>query len=251
MEVTSLHLLMAVASAFLVGFAKAGMPGLGVLLVPLMAAAVGPGEAPGVLLPVLLLGDVIAVWRYRRHVNWGVALRLLPWVLPGVYVGGTVLARLRESGQGGAIASILGVMVLALVLFRVVSGYLGTWFEEKLPHTWWFSLVMGLLAGFATGLAHMAGPVMTIYFLSRNLKKHAFMGSAAVFFLIVNASKLPLYIPQGTLSQEHFAMGLKVIAAVPVGALLGILLFNVIPQRLFNRVVLILAAVAGVRLLLG
>ena len=67
--------------------------------------------------------------------------------------------------------------------------------------------------------------------------------------MIVNLSKIPIYIPQGNITYEQFLFGLKVIPAVPVGAVLGILLFKYIPQRLFNRIVLFFAAAAAARLI--
>ncbi|MHC4713525.1 MAG: sulfite exporter TauE/SafE family protein [Planctomycetota bacterium] len=249
MEVDSTHLLMALASAFLVGFSKTGTPGLGVLLVPLMAAAVGPTQSAGVLLPALILADIFAVARYRAHTQWRIILRLLPWVLAGMLVGSTFLQKLTESEQGGQMGLVLGVMVIVLVGFQAIRDRLGPYFEEKMPHTWWFSMTMGLLAGFATGLAHLAGPVMAVYFLSMNLKKHAFMGSAAVFFMIVNVSKIPLYIPQGNITWPQFVFGLKVAAAVPVSAVLGMIVFKYIPQKLFNRIVLVLAGIAALNLI--
>ncbi len=225
------------------------MPGLGVLLVPLMAAAVGATKSAGVLLPVLILGDIFAVARYRAHIQWRIVLRLLPWVLIGIFVGSELLRRLSVSDESGPMVLVLGVMVLVLVTFQAIKDRLGPYFEEKMPHAWWFSMTMGLLAGFATGLAHLAGPVMTVYFLSMDLKKHSFMGSAAIFFMLVNLSKIPIYIPQGNITWPQFVFGMKVIAAVPVGAAIGMLLFKYIPQRLFNRIVLILAAAAALKLI--
>ncbi len=245
MEVTPLQFAMALAAAFLVGFTKTGMPGLGVLLVPLMASAVGSTAAVGVLLPVLLCGDIFAVARYHMHVGWRLVLRLLPYVIIGVVLGSTVLRQLRSETMG----LVMGGMVLWLVGVQVAQKSHGGWLEEKMPDAWWFSIVMGLLAGFATGLSHLGGPVMTVYFLSMGLKKHGFIGSAAVFFMIVNLSKIPIYIPQGNITLPQMAFAVKVIAAVPVGAVAGYLLFNYIPQKLFDRVVLVLAAAAGLRLI--
>lgn len=245
MEVTSLQLAMALASAFLVGFSKTGMPGLGVLLVPLMAAAVGSTEAIGVLLPVLICGDIFAVARYRTHIRWRIVLRLLPYVIVGLVLGSTVLQHLRND----TMSLVMGLMVICLVGLQVLRQKRGGWLEEKMPNAWWFAIAMGLLAGFATGLAHLAGPVMTVYFLSMRLDKHGFIGSAAIFFMIVNVSKIPIYIPLGNITWPNMVFAMKVIGAVPVGALAGFLLFNHIPQKLFNRVVLVLAAAAGLKLL--
>ena len=74
--------LLAVAAA-LVGFAKTAIGGAGALAVVIFAAALPTRASTGALLPLLLVGDLVAVAVYRRHASLSTLLRLLPGVLPG------------------------------------------------------------------------------------------------------------------------------------------------------------------------
>ena len=54
--------------AFLIGMSKTGLPGLGILIVPLMAMALPrhERESTGVMLGMLILGDLFAATYYRH-----------------------------------------------------------------------------------------------------------------------------------------------------------------------------------------
>ena len=65
MDLSTLQVVQAVAAAVLVGLTKTGVPGLGILIVPLMAAVFPAKSSVGVLLPMLLMGDVFAATDYR------------------------------------------------------------------------------------------------------------------------------------------------------------------------------------------
>ncbi len=76
-----------VAAALLVGFSKTAISGVSAISVALFASVLPARESTGALLPLLLVGDVLAVRAYRRHTDWPVLLRLLPSVAVGVLVG--------------------------------------------------------------------------------------------------------------------------------------------------------------------
>src|SRR5687768_5779323 len=79
----------AVPAVILLGLAKGGFAGLGVLGMPLMALTIPPVQAAAITLPILMVQDVFSVWVYRR--SWDRAnLRVL---LPGA-AAGIVLAYL-------------------------------------------------------------------------------------------------------------------------------------------------------------
>ena len=110
---------------------------------------------------------------------------------------------------------------------------------------------MGVLAGFTTMIGNVAGPIMGIYLLSMGLDKHAFMGTAAWFYMIVNAVKIPLNINLGLITPQTAFFDLKMTPIIIVGAIGGIFAFRVISQKWFNRIVLALAAAAALRLLIS
>ena len=78
-------------AALMIGVSKTGVPGIGILVVPLLASVFGGRPSVGIMLPMLILADCFAgVW-YRRHAQWDKLVRLLPWVVAGMAIGAATL----------------------------------------------------------------------------------------------------------------------------------------------------------------
>jgi uncharacterized protein len=193
-------------------------------------------------MPGILLGDAVAVAWFHRHADWPGLWGLTLYVAAGMALGVLVLARTR----GNELRPILGWLVAA---FLVVEVCRQCFHWEKMPGQWWFAAAMGLVAGFGTMVGNAAGPVMTIYLISRGMNKQEFIGTCAWFFCIVNLSKLPIMSSLGMLTADTLGFGLLVASLVPVGSLLGIWLLRIISQRPFDVLALSLAGMAAVRLI--
>ena len=76
-----------IAAAALTGLAKTAVPGLASVAATLFALALPAKESTGVMLALLLIGDTIALWAYRRDANTAVLRHLVPSVLAGVGLG--------------------------------------------------------------------------------------------------------------------------------------------------------------------
>ena len=233
------------ASALLVGISKTGLPGVSLPAILLMTEAFfgNPKLAIGAMVPVLLVGDVFAVFWYRHHARWGVLWKLFPYVAVGMVPGAMILWAAEEKELRPVIgATILGLLALELLRRRLDL--------EHLPTRWWFVATMGFLAGFTTIIAHAAFPVMSIYLISRGAQKREFIGTSAWFFLVLNACKVPIYLLLGgMLTPVSMRFDLLVAPAAILGGLLGVLILPHIPQKLFNALALTLAGVAAVRLI--
>lgn len=246
---------LAVFTAVLVGFAKCGIAGAGILMVPVMAHIFPPGESTGILLPMLIVGDVFAVAYYKKHAVWAHVLRALPWAVGGIVAGYLTLRWIKaQSGMDGLNATLrpmIGGIVLAVIV-------LGTWLQRRregeglhVPSTWWFAAMIGLVGGFSTMAANAAGPVFVIYFLALQLPKEGFLGTSGWTFLILNTFKLPFSYSLGFIREETLLYGAKMIPAIALGAVIGILTIKAIPQKAFTAAVKILTAIAALKLLVG
>ena len=234
------------AAALLMGLAKTGLPGMSIPAVLLMVEAF-PDDAKasvGAIMPAILLGDVFAVAWFHRHADWSRLWGLTPYVAAGMASGAWLLARTT----GNELRPILGWLVAAFLLVELCRQYF-RW--EAVPGQWWFAAAMGLVAGFGTMVGNAAGPVMTIYLISRGLRKQEFIGTCAWFFFIVNLSKLPIMSGLGMLTTDTLGFGLIVACLVPVGSFLGIWLLRIIPQRPFDVLALSLAGLAAIRLIIA
>ena len=186
--------LLAGGCALLAGMAKTGVPGLGILVVPLMLLAVPePKLSTGTTLGILCVADLFAVIYYRRHAHWDRLLKLSPWVAIGLALGmaGVWAVDAWRIDQVW-FTRLIGLIVLAMIALHVARRFTAA---ENVPRSWWIAALFGVIAGFATTVANAAGPVMNLYLLSMALPKEEFMGTGAWFFCIINLVKVPLFCP--------------------------------------------------------
>ena len=232
--------------AFLTGLSKTGIAGAAVMTVALFANALPARESTGALLPLLLCGDVFGVAFFRKHASWPHLWKLCPWVALGVGLGFFALDRIDSHEVQKMIGWIL-VGVVGLSVWRQLKGDQA---NSNVPHTWWFAAMTGLLAGFTTMVANAAGPVMILYFLAIGLPKLVFVGTGAWFFMLVNAFKVPFSAHLGLITTNSLIMDAILIIPMVPGALLGPVILHRINQKAFELMVLVLTAIATVRLIL-
>jgi hypothetical protein len=235
---------LAVVGALLVGVAKTGITGLSLLFVSIFAAIMPARRSTGVVLPLLILGDVVAVLSYRRHAQWKHVWRLFPWAAAGVVAGAFAIGHMDERQTRLAIGSIVVALTVLHLLRRARPGVPG---EE---HAGWFAPLIGMLAGFTTIVSNAAGPLMVIYLLAMRLPKMEYMGTGAVFFLMLNLFKAPFMIALGLITPGSLLLNLVLAPAVVAGTFFGRWLLGRINQRIFENIALALTLFAGVRMFL-
>lgn len=246
MYVNLVTFLFGAGAALLIGFSKTGMPGAAIPAVALMAEAFREETrlSVGAMLPILLLGDLFALAYYRRHANWDRLLELFPFVAVGMVPGYLVLWKLESD----PLRVLIGGITLGLLALQLAQQRFG-W--KNMPDRRWFIATTGVLAGFGTAVGNAAGPVMSIYLISKRLDKHEFLGTAAWFFFIVNLSKIPFFLSLDMITPTTLQLDAMLVPVVVVGAIVGVLVLKRIPQAVFNTIVLSLAALAALRMLLS
>lgn len=230
-------------AAFSMGVAKTGVPGFGMLAVPILAMYFPAKIAVGLMLPIMIFADLFAVVYYFRTCRWHYLFRLLPWAVGGLLIAYVLLFYITDKG----LKPLIGVIILILLALRVRTIVKGD--SADVPHHPAFAGSMGMATGITTMLANAGGPVMTLYLLSMRLEKRLFVGTAAWFFFIVNWLKVPLMMDHDMITMSTFKAGVMVFPAVVLGALAGVLIIKYLPQRVFNIVALVLAALAALKLL--
>jgi len=229
---------------FVVGVSKTGIPGLGILHVPLMAMVLPARESTGILLGMLILGDLFAAGYYRHSAQWKHVVRLLPPAFAGIVVGWQAMRFVTNE----LLQPIIGVIVLAML--GIHYGRTRLWGEEApLPTQWWFAAALGFVAGVTTMMANAAGPVMVIYLLAMRLPKVAFVGTSAWFFFAVNWLKVPFSAHLNLITSASLQLDLLMLPLIAAGSVAGIFFLQRIPQRAFNSLIQILAAAAAIKLL--
>ncbi len=231
-----------VIAAILVGVAKTGVPGIGILMVPLMAMIWPARNSVGALLPLLLVGDVAAVLFFRRHANWSLLWKLFPWTFAGIAIATVTLKFMTDAH----LKPLLGVLVLALLVLELARQRV-SWLNK--PHQKGFTAVAGALTGFATTVGNVAGPIANIFLIGKGFAKKEFMGTVAWYFLIINATKVPIFITNGMITRNSLRFDAILLPAVVIGGLIGRWVLHVLPERAFQRIIVFLSAVAALKLL--
>jgi len=235
-----------IIGAFVVGLAKTGIAGLGILFVALLANAMPARQATGVVLPMLILGDIFAVLLYRRHTEWRHLWRLFPWTAAGVVLGWLALGRIDDLQTKRLVGAILAFLLL--VHFWRQSRRAPD--EETVAHApVWVAAGTGLMAGFTTLVANAAGSVMTLHLLAMRLPKLGFLGTNAVFFLFLNWFKVPFMINLNLINRESLWLNLELAPVVIAGCLVGRKIAARINQKAFEFTALALTAIAALKLL--
>ena len=243
--------LVAALCAVLVGVAKTGVPGLGILVVPVLSLTFADGlGSAGFLLPLLIVADVFAVGYYRRHAQVNRLWELAPWVLAGMALGGGAMFLPESLFRGHR--DTLFTMVIGVVVLAMIAVYWRQKGRSQIPVPGDLGHVAryGLAAGFATTLANAAGPVMNLYLLSQRLPKEEFIATGAWYFLVINLAKVPIYVACGTITWQSLGHNAWLAPAVVLGALSGRRIFERIPARTFERTVFALAGLAALLLLI-
>ncbi len=237
---------LAIVSGAVIGMSKAGLNGLALLFIPLMALSFGGKASTGIILPMLCVGDIFAVAWYRRHAEVEYLLKLLPSTLIGMGAGVAVGGSLSDDSFRMMLGSII-VVLLGLMIWQDKLKN-----EMAYPRAWWFAALAGLLAGFTTMVGNAAGAIMSIYLLAMRLPKNAFIGTAAWFFLTVNLLKVPLQILfWKNISAATLTFDAIMIPGIALGAFIGFKVSGRIPERAYRVFVMVMTGVAALMLFIA
>lgn len=229
----------AIAGAFLLGVAKGGIKGFGAIITTMIALVFGSKVSTGILMPLLIVGDIFAVVYYHRHAQWSYLWKLMPWMIIGVLIGVWYGKDLPEDEFKRGMA----ILIMASVVLM--------WLSERskrfsMPDNKLFAGVMGTVSGFATMVGNLAGPFSELYFLAIRMPKEMFIGTAAWLFFITNIIKLPFHIwTWKTVNLHSLYIDLVLLAPLLLGLWGGIELVKIVKQQQFRYIIMILTAIGA------
>ena len=210
----------------------------------LFAYVFGARESTGIVLPMLIAGDIFAMTVYGKHANWKYVRRMFGPAMIGVVAGWLLMIRLDEKYY----RPLIGTIILGLTVLQIIRIWKEEWLAD-VPHARWFAWSMGILVGLTTMLANAAGPVFGLYLLAIGLPKMEFVGTAAWFFLLLNISKIPFSWSLGLIRLDTLALNAALMPLIGLGLWIGTMVVRRIPQKLFDSLILIFTGVAALRML--
>lgn len=231
-------------AALLIGIGKTGISAAVLLAIPLLATEFGAKESTAIMLILFLLGDLLAVKAYREFVNTKEILRLLPSSVLGIIIG-AILGNLIDEHT---FKIIIAVIILLCIGTMFYLGRKGS--ESDIPHSTWFIIIIGILCGFSSMIGNAAGPIFAIYLLAMGFEKKYYLGTTAWFFFAINLIKLPIQIfAWNNITKQTIGIALIALPVLFLGTVIGIKIVNVLNEKAFRNVIVVMTVLAAVRLL--
>ena len=234
-----------IVAACCIGFSKTGISSFLMPAIPIVAAVFGGKGSTGIILPMLLVGDVFALYYYNRHAQWNNIKKLLPWTLVGLVLG-VIVGNFVSDKQFKFFIAISVLICLLILIYTEKKGE-----NLKVPKNAFIYALTGMLCGFTSMIGNAAGPIFSVYLLAKGFKKNDFLGTTAWFFFIVNLTKVPLQILfWNNIPSSTVFLTISMIPAIGIGAILGVVVIKRINEKLFHRLIIAVTAIAAIKLLI-
>lgn len=220
--------------------------GTGLVLTSTLTLVLPAPLVLGLISPLMLMSDPIAIRFYWR--KWdGRQLRLLiPATTLGIFAGTWALTLLSETW----LRRTIGLVALALALVQLaVHNRARPLFGDR-PH-WLVGVAVGIVTGVASIVAHSGGVVSALYLLGTGLPAAGLIATVTAVYATTNLVKVILYWKIGFLTPYVLLTDLAALPVVLLGAWLGYRLNRVLPRRAFALALLAIAIAGALRLLLA
>jgi uncharacterized protein len=235
--------LLLLLGGFIVGLNKGGIKGIDMLNVTIMALLFGTKSSTGIVLPLLCIGDILAVIYYKKNVKWPLFWKLIGWMAVGillaVFFGKDINEALFKKIFAGII--IITVIILLYMEWKKV---------ETVPDNWLFTPSLGLSAGIATMLGNLAGAFANVYFMAQRINKNDFIGTGAWVFLVINLFKMPFQVYYWkNINTSTLALDLVLLPVLLLGFGLGVLFVKKINDQQYRKLIIALTLLGGITIL--
>jgi uncharacterized protein len=229
------------ALGFLIGATKGGFNILGALLTPLLSLILPVSQAVGVVLPMLIVGDVFALYTYWGQWDARLAWRMLPLGAVGVLIGTILLVELPTN----ALRIALAIFVLFVVAYKFASDRF-----TRLAYRpqRWHTPAVGALTGLTSALFNNGGPAFNSYLLLLKLPPRTFIATTAVFFALLNLLKVPGFLYAGILNMQLLLSVWWVFLFIPLGIWIARWLILRFDQRTFETIITALLILSSILL---
>jgi hypothetical protein len=232
----------AIPAALLLGLSKSGFAGgIGVLAVPLVAQRVSVPEAAAITLPWLMAADVMGLQQLWRERDRGLLRVLLLPGLAGIALGWALFGLL----SGAAVSVLVGALTLLFLAHRLLGARSAA--ARVAPPL--VGRLLAVVSGFTSFVAHAGGPPIQAYVLPMRLAPLRVAGTSAVFFAVINLSKVGPYAQLGLLEPRNMLTALVLLPLAPLGVWLGVKLLRRLDNTWFYRLAYAGMALTGVKLL--
>ncbi|NQZ30422.1 MAG: sulfite exporter TauE/SafE family protein [Oceanospirillaceae bacterium] len=231
-----------ISAGLITGFSKFSVGGMGLLILPVIMIAFPGPQALGIILPMYIITDLLAVISYRKNIHWPLLIKLLPFCFVGIFAGGFVLAKISASDFNIMLSVlILGMLVLGIILDNSKSSFM------RHPIS---TYITGFIGGVVSMISNAAGPIFSIYFMEQKLDKKTYVSTRSWAFMFINLAKIPALYTLGLLNMESTMISLQTIPGLIIGAGIGYWVLGKLALTQFKWLIRIMAGIAAVKLMI-
>ena len=236
--------LAAVPAVLLLGLAKGGFSGLGMVALPMMALVVPPLQGAAIILPILMAQDVVSLVAFRKTWNREVIIRFMPGALVGLCAGAGLAVYVSDA--------MVELIVGCLACVFVASYWLKKAPDETAPPEMASTargLFWGVISGFTSFIANTGGVPFQAYAVPLRMKPAFFAGTSTVLFFVLNWIKFLMFIGMGQVSADNLATSAAMLPLAVAATFLGVWLVRRVPAKRFYTIVTGLTFVLGIKLI--
>lgn len=245
MNLDTTFFLFAVPAVFFAGISKAGFgSGAAFASASILALIVTPGQALGVMLPLLMLIDVASLRPYWNKWDWLVARRLLIGAIPGIVIA----IWIYQVTDADVFRFLIGMMSLLFVCYQFARS-MGWFAPGTRPIGPLMGFFIGAVSGFTSFVSHAGGPPVAIYLLSQKFSKTSFQATTVIIFWAINIIKFVPYAMLGIFTWQTLKADLLLAPIALVGTWLGVRAHRFVSERLFFALTYILLTLTGSKLI--
>ena len=179
--------------------------------------------------------------KLRQSTNWRLFLLYgIPSVITA-FLGAMLLKRVD-----------VGILMVCfagfIIVFAIYSLIKPAW---SLPNRNGILVLGGALSGFTAGLIGLGGAIRSMFLISTDIKKEVYIATSAAIACVTDVTRITVYVVNGSLDSQYYWYILPLIAIAFAGTQLGVKLLRRLPELVVKRVVLVMLALVGIRMLFG
>lgn len=215
--------------------------GAGLLLLPLLGSMLPGAQVPATLSVGTLSSSLSRIVAFWRRIRWDVVVWFVPPALPAVWLGARLLSYINPL----YLELLMGLFLMAnLPLIFRPSAQLDT--ARPLPK--WVLSLIGLAAGFVSGLTGAVGLLFNRFYLRYGMAKEEIVATRAANEVLLHAVKLSLYASFGLLTDRALLLGGLVAGAALLSSWGMKWLLPRLSEGLFRRIGYAAMVVSGLSL---
>lgn len=235
----------AIPAVIFAGMAKGGFGAAsGIVVTPFLALILTPGQAIGLMLPLMIVMDIAALRAYWGKWDLKISLRLIYGAIPGLIIAGLVY----QYTNPDVFRLLIGLVAIGFVLYQ--GGKTLGWLKPsqrkmgKVGGMFW-----GSASGFTSFVSHAGGPPASVYLLTQQLDKTTYHATGALAFFVINVLKVVPYLALGIFSPDTIQADLYLLPVALIGVVIGVQFNRRVSDRVFFLLTYVFLFVTGLKLI--